>query len=205
MIYPIICFILQFRAKYNPTKWPIAIDEPDPVSHSPTPTSSIANSDHSGRDASNNDTCLIEREMYNNGELTLTTSIDKYVNDIADINQPGANYSDSAECFILPNTAESEEAYISLSPYTSQVDCNTFSKLDLGNIAGTGIVQNSVESYNSCVQTTESVIYPAPPAGNLNPNVPEFVPTLAHGSCAESLNYENSLDKNSDIEGNYII
>ena len=29
--------------------------------------------------------------------------------------------------------------------------------------------------------------------------------TFAHGSCAESLNYENSLDKNSDIEGNYII
>ena len=30
--------------------------------------------------------------------------------------------------------------------------------------------------------------------------VPEFVPNFAHGSCAESLNYENSLDKNSDIE-----
>ena len=100
------------------------------------------------------------------------------------------------------NAAEPEQLYISSSPYTSQVDCTTLSKLDL---AGTTIVQNSVELQNSSVQIPEQLIYPAPPAGNLNPNVPEFVPTFAHGSCAESLNYENSLDKNSDIEGMYYI
>ena len=175
------------------------------MSNSPTPTSSIANSDHSGRDASNNETSFNEKDMYINGELILTASIEKYVSDIAGINQPGASHSDSAECFIPPNAEESEESYISSPPYIGEVDCTTFSKLDLGNIAGTGIVQNSVESHNSSVQVTEPLTYPAQHAGNLNPNVPEFVPTFAHGSCAESLNYENSLEKNSDIEGIYII
>ena len=40
------------------------------------------------------------------------------------------------------------------------------------------------------------------PLGNLNPNVPEFVPTCAQGTGSKSFNFHILNDNESDFEGN---
>ena len=155
-------------------KWPIAIDEPDPISHSPTPTSSIANSEHSGRDPTNNETAFAESDIYNRNETTSTANIDPYVND---------------ESVIQAN-----------SEFSSRVDSAGLNDFDFVQVPRAVMVQNPEESLES--QNINDNISQPP---NLNPNVPEFVPTFAHGSCAESLNYDKKLEDNSDIEGIYTL
>ena len=152
-------------------KWPIAIDEPDPISHSPTPTSSIANSEHSGRDLTNNETAFAESDNYNRNGTSSTAKIDPYVNE---------------ESFIQEN-----------SEFSSKVDSTGLNDFDFVQVPTAVMVQNSEESLMS--QNIDDNNITQPP--NLNPNVPEFVPTFAHGSCAESLNYDKKLEDNSDIEG----
>ena len=149
-------------------KWPIAIDEPDPISHSPTPTSSIANSEHSGRDPTNNETAFVN-------DKTGLVYMEENTGNVND------------ESVIQPN-----------SEFSSRVDSTALNDFDFVQVPTTVMVQNSEESLES--QNINDDITQPP---NLNPNVPEFVPTFAHGSCAESLNYDKKLGDDSDIEGIY--
>ena len=169
------------------------MDEPDPISESPTPTSSIANSDHSGRDAINNESAFLGSDIYTAGdELT----IDQYENHDADNDQIEMNYSATNNCFVPLNASKNADAYISPSPYNDQAEQPyTLTDIDLTKVPA--VIESSVELSN----LSKDPMYPAQPAANLNPNVPEFVPTFVHGTCAESLNEKNSQGKNSDIEG----
>ena len=103
------------------------------------------------------------------------------------------------DSFLQDNSVESGDTCNNVTGYTSQIDSTSLKDFDFVKVPTTVIVQNSVESLSS-PNNISNIAQPA----NLNPNVPEFVPTFAHGSCAESLNYDNPLEKNSDIEGMYI-
>ena len=121
--------------------------------------------------------------------------------DIADGIHDEPSYQDSSSCFIHPHPAEAVDTYISVSPYTNQVDSTILVAPDLALIPpATVIVENPMESYN-LPALSEASICSATLVGNLNPNVPEFVPTFITGSCPSNSHYENLQENNADREG----
>lgn len=190
----------------DPTKWPIAIDEPDPIL-SPTPTSSIANSEHSGRDATNNDPIMLEgSDIYRDLESACALSSIPNVCDHADSFHSDTNYIDSPCSFIHSNQIEDRaEDYIPTPSYAIQSDdVNGLVACDLAQVDS---AMNQNESDN-LVSTSLPIttLSSASPVGNLNPNVPEFVPTFAAVGCSNTansvnLNREDKNQDDSDEEG----
>ena len=185
----------------DPTKWPIAIDEPDPIS-SPTPTSSIANSEHSGRDATNNDPIILEGgDIYRDLESASTLTTIPNVCDHADGFHSDTNYISPPSSFIQSNQIEDRaENYIPTSSYHAiqSDDINGLVACDLAQVHS---AMNQNES-NNLVSTSLPIttLSSASPVGNLNPNVPEFVPTFAAVGCSNTANSVNlkTEDKNQD-------
>ena len=130
-----------------------------------------------------------------NGPISTANDV-QYLSDQTGVLYLEENINDP---FLQDNTVESGDTCNNVTAYSSQIDSTALKDFDFVQVPTTVIVQASVESLGSPTNTSDI----APPA-NLNPNVPEFVPTFAHGSCAESLNYEYPPEKNSDIEGMYI-
>ena len=140
--------------------------------------------------------------MYNNNELAEISTNNPYLCDISNSLQHEANYPDAGSCFILPSPTEAIDAYNS-SSYTNHIESSIQSAPDLILPSTLGIPEDPVDMYSVVVPLTDTLICNAS-AGNLNPNVPEFVPTFVASNCADSLNNENSQEEaqdNSDREG----
>ena len=140
-----------------------------------------------------------ESDMYcQNGPIT-TANIAPYVNDETGfVYMEESNGNTNDDSFIQAKSVESGDTYNNYPEFTGQVDSTGLNDFDFVQAPTTVIIQHSVESVDSSASNGNNTL----PA-NLNPNVPEFVPTFAHGSCAESLNYDKKLGDDSDIEGIY--
>ena len=180
---------LQLRAKQDPTKWPIAFDEPDPIS-SPTP-SSVGNSDagYSCNNYSDIGIMVGARHIPASGEDSFQS--------------PSATYLQQP-----PNSFEPKAVAESMPYAINQLNDNLYIEernherlLDQRN------PQSEPHMIGGNIAATASHVSPgiAAAAGNLNPNVPEFVPTILPAmmtNCAISEGgFVDTTTKHSNDEG----
>ena len=125
---------------------------------------------------------LLENTAYNNIENVSTAALHHDVDYASDLNPNEPIYSDRNKRATCPYPTTTEE----------RSQCES---------ALNTVADPSSEDYKAS-SDHEEIPESCSPLGNLNPNVPEFVPTCVQGTDSKCFNFHILNDNDSDFEGN---